>query len=371
MISLKGLVCSSAPIFFASVYQQLGKTVLFVLDDADEAGYFYHDLTQMMGQENVFFFPSSYRRAIKYGQKDAANEILRTEVLARLSQNRNLFIVSYPDALAELVVTKKKLDERILKLSVSQEIALSNIVHTLRDFGFEETDYVYEPGQFAVRGSILDVYSYSCEFPFRIDFFGDEIDSIRTFDVESQLSKVKRECIEIVPELSSLESEKQPIFSFLGEDTIVVMKDFVFLHDRIEQIYHDGFSAQSLTEQLEGATEMEAEQIRQRMKKELNLCTTTQLKEGLAERVRIEMGHVDKNPNALEGEGKSSACIHFNIQPQPLFHKNFELLAKTLEDYLLQKYTLYILADSQKQQQRLKDILIVKICNVIRFLLFL
>lgn len=158
---------------------------------------------------------------------------------------------------------------------------------------------------------------------------------------------------------------------FLGEDTIVAMKDFVFLHDRIEQIYHDGFSAQSLTEQLEGATEMEAEQIRQRMKKELNLCTTTQLKEGLAERVRIEMGHVDKNPNALEGEGKSSACIHFNIQPQPLFHKNFELLAKTLEDYLLQKYTLYILADSQKQQQRLKDILIVKICNVIRFLLFL
>ena len=356
MISLKGLVCSSAPIFFASVYQQLGQTVLFVLDDADEAGYFYHDLTQMMGQEYVFFFPSSYRRAIKYGQKDAANEILRTEVLARLSQNRNLFIVSYPDALAELVVTKKKLDERILKLSVSQEIALSNIVHTLRDFGFEETDYVYEPGQFAVRGSILDVYSYSCEFPFRIDFFGDEIDSIRTFDVESQLSKVKRECIEIVPELSSLESEKQPIFSFLGEDTIVVMKDFVFLHDRIEQIYHDGFSAQSLTEQLEGATEMEAEQIRQRMKKEVNLCTTTQLKEGLAERVRIEMGHVDKNPNALEGEGKSSACIHFNIQPQPLFHKNFELLAKTLEDYLLQKYTLYILADSQKQQQRLKDI---------------
>ena len=182
---------------FCVCISAIRKTVLFVLDDADEAGYFYHDLTQMMGQENVFFFPSSYRRAIKYGQKDAANEILRTEVLARLSQNRNLFIVSYPDALAELVVTKKKLDERILKLSVSQEIALSNIVHTLRDFGFEETDYVYEPGQFAVRGSILDVYSYSCEFPFRIDFFGDEIDSIRTFDVESQLSKVKRECIEL------------------------------------------------------------------------------------------------------------------------------------------------------------------------------
>lgn len=162
----------------------------------------------------MFFLSFQLSSCYQVWAKDAANEILRTEVLARLSQNRNLFIVSYPDALAELVVTKKKLDERILKLSVSQEIALSNIVHKLRDFGFEETDYVYEPGQFAVRGSILDVYSYSCEFPFRIDFFGDEIDSIRTFDVESQLSKVKRECIEIVPELSSLESEKQPIFSF-------------------------------------------------------------------------------------------------------------------------------------------------------------
>lgn len=162
----------------------------------------------------MFFLSFQLSSCYQVWAKDAANEILRTEVLARLSQNRNLFIVSYPDALAELVVTKKKLDERILKLSVSQEIALSNIVHTLRDFDFEETDYVYEPGQFAVRGSILDVYSYSCEFPFRIDFFGDEIDSIRTFDVESQLSKVKRECIEIVPELSSLESENNRYFLF-------------------------------------------------------------------------------------------------------------------------------------------------------------
>ena len=354
-VFLQGLVCSSAPIFFASVRERLAQTALFVLDDADEAGYFYHDLTQMLGQDNVFFFPSSYRRAIKYGQKDAANEILRTEVLARLSQGKPIFIVSYPESLAELVVSKKNLDERILKVAVGQNIALTELTHTLRAFNLVETDYVYEPGQFAVRGSILDVYSYSCEYPFRIDFFGDEVDSIRTFDVENQLSKDKRDSVEIVPELARMESTKQPFLSFIGSDALIVMKDFTFVHDRIEQIYQDGFSSQSLMEQLEGATEVEAAQIRHEMKKELNLCTALQFQEGVAERVRIEFGLVNESKKAAKKES-TSAFIKFNITPQPLFHKNFELLAKTLEDYLLQRYTLYILADSQKQQQRLKEI---------------
>lgn len=356
-IFLQGLVCSAAPIFFASIREQLAKTMVFILNDADEAGYFYHDLMQVLGQENVFFFPSSYRRAIKYGQKDAANEILRTEVLARLSQAKPLFIVSYPEALAELVVTKKNLDERILPLAVGQQISLTEIVHTLREFKFEETDYVYEPGQFAVRGSILDVYSYSCEFPFRIDFFGDEIDTIRTFDVENQLSKDKRDCIEIVPELSDMTSEKQPFLSFLGEDVVLAMKDFTFVHDRVEQIYQEGFSSQSLTEQLEGATEMEAAQIRHDMQKELNLSTSTQLKEEVAKRVRVEFGTIGDGKIASRKDDMN-ATISFQITPQPLFHKNFDLLAKTLEDFLLQQYTLYILADSQKQQQRLKEIFV-------------
>ncbi len=346
-IFLQGLLCSSASIFFASVQDKLKRSVLFVLDDADEAGYFYHDLTQMLGQDNVFFFPSSYRRAIKYGQRDAANEILRTEVLARLSAGRQIYIVSYPDALAELVVSKQLLDERILKLAVGQQISQTDVVHALREFGLAETDYVYEPGQFAVRGSILDVYSYSCEFPFRIDFFGDEIDTIRTFNIEDQLSKDKRENIEIVPELASMETMKQCFLHFLPLDALLVMKDYTFVHDRIDQIYYDGFSSQSLTEQLEGATEVEAEHIRYGMKKELNLVSASDFQKGVAEHVRIEYG-VKKEETA--------AVLSFNIAPQPLFHKNFELLTKTLEDYLLQGYTLYILADSQKQQLRLKDI---------------
>lgn len=359
---LQGLVCSSASMFFGSMKTRLKRSVLFVLDDADEAGYFYHDLTQMLGQESVFFFPSSYRRAVKYGQRDAANEILRTEVLARLSAGNPIFIVSYPDALAELVVSKQHLDEKILKLSVGQQIPQVDVVHQLRDFKLQEVDYVYEPGQFAVRGSIIDVYSYSCEFPFRIDFFGDEIDTIRTFSIEDQLSKDKRESIEVVPELATGQTVKQCFLQFLNPSALVVMKDYTYLHDCIEKIYNDGFSTQSLTEQLEGATEMEAERIRQEMKKELNLVSATDFQHALCEHVRVEFGKMAdgaiarKQDQLAEAKGHSNAVISFDMAPQPLFHKNFQLLAQTLEDYQLKGYTLYILADSQKQQQRLKDI---------------
>ena len=359
---LQGLVCSSASMFFGSMKTRLKRSVLFVLDDADEAGYFYHDLTQMLGQESVFFFPSSYRRAVKYGQRDAANEILRTEVLARLSAGNPIFIVSYPDALAELVVSKQHLDEKILKLSVGQQIPQVDVVHQLRDFKLQEVDYVYEPGQFAVRGSIIDVYSYSCEFPFRIDFFGDEIDTIRTFSIEDQLSRDKRESIEVVPELATGQIVKQCFLQFLNPSAFVVMKDYTYLHDCIEKIYNDGFSTQSLTEQLEGATEMEAERIRQEMKKELNLVSATDFQHALCEHVRVEFGKMAdgvlarKQDQLAEAKGHSNAVISFDMAPQPLFHKNFQLLAQTLEDYQLKGYTLYILADSQKQQQRLKDI---------------
>ena len=348
--------------FFGSMKTRLKRSVLFVLDDADEAGYFYHDLTQILGQESVFFFPSSYRRAVKYGQRDAANEILRTEVLARLSAGNPIFIVSYPDALAELVVSKQHLDEKILKLSVGQQIPQVDVVHQMRDFKLQEVDYVYEPGQFAVRGSIIDVYSYSCEFPFRIDFFGDEIDTIRTFNIEDQLSKDKRESIEVVPELATGQTVKQCFLQFLEPSALVVMKDYTYLHDCIEKIYNDGFSTQSLTEQLEGATEMEAERIRQEMKKELNLVSATDFQHALCEHVRVEFGKMAdgaiarKQDQFAEAKGHSNAVISFDMVPQPLFHKNFQLLAQTLEDYQLKGYTLYILADSQKQQQRLKDI---------------
>ena len=343
-ISLDGLLASSAPLVFSSLALKTSARLLFVMQDAEEAGYFYHDLCQIMGDKQVLFFPSSYKRAIKYGQKDPASEILRTEVLSHATHYNLLYIVTYPEALAEMVVTRKQLNARRLTLEQDQHISVDSICKTLREFGFREVDYVYEPGQFALRGSILDVYSYSYEFPFRIDFFGDDIDSIRTFEVENQLSKERMDHVDIVPELTAVE-EKESILKFLPEDTLLVTKDVQFIRESIERIYQDGFSQQAMQERMAEGTEMEAREIEKEMQRDSQIITGSQFAKD-AEPFRKIL---------LKAEN-TSVVVHFNIKPQPLFHKNFELLTQTLEDYLLQGFKLYILADSVKQQERLKDI---------------
>ena len=355
-ISLRGLHASAIPVVFASLADRLPATCLFVLNDGEEAGYFYHDLTQLLGTDNVLFFPSAYRRQVKYGQRDAANDILRTEVLSRAkglgnaagASHPSLFIVTCPEALSELVVSNKHLDDRTISLSVGEEHDIVEIEKAMRSFGFKEVDYVYEPGQFAVRGSILDVYSFSNEYPYRVDFFGDEIDTIRTFEVQTQLSREKVEKMDIVPELADVVSDKVSFLNFLPEDTLVAMKDMVFVHDVIENTYRDGFSQQAITERLEGATEMEQHVIMQQMKAENALVSGTAFTEDIIRFKRIEFGG---SPT-----GTPQATVSFNTSAQPLFHKNFELLTKALEDYLLQGYKIYILADSAKQNQRLRDI---------------
>ena len=364
---LKGMVASSAPVFFAAAASrtendkkgaQKPLTAVFILQDNDEAGYFYHDLTQILGTDNVLFFPSSYRRAVKYGQRDAANEILRTETLSRLSAAHTagkgkdnpgfLYVVTCPEALSELVVSKRNLDERTISIGVGDIVNLTDLGRKMRSLGFEEVDYVYEPGQFAMRGSIVDVYSYSSELPFRIDFFGDEVDTIRTFEVADQLSKDSKETVQIVPELAQTVTDKQPFTAMLPEDTLLVFKDRLYLCSAIEQIYDNGFSKQAFTERLEGATEMEQEQIMREMRKENNLVSGVEFRKAISGFRFVEMG--------AHPSGTPQTTITFNISPQPLFHKNFELLAQTLEDFLLQGYRLYILADSEKQTRRLKEI---------------
>lgn len=364
---LKGMVASSAPVFFAAAASRTenGKkgaqkplTAVFILQDNDEAGYFYHDLTQILGTDNVLFFPSSYRRAVKYGQRDAANEILRTETLSRLSAAHTagkgkdnpgfLYVVTCPEALSELVVSKRNLDERTISIGVGDIVNLTDLGRKMRNLGFEEVDYVYEPGQFAMRGSIVDVYSYSSELPFRIDFFGDEVDTIRTFEVADQLSKDSKETVQIVPELAQTVTDKQPFTAMLPEDALLVFKDRLYLCSAIEQIYDNGFSKQAFTERLEGATEMEQEQIMREMRKENNLVSGVEFRKAISGFRFVEMG--------AHPSGTPQTTITFNISPQPLFHKNFELLAQTLEDFLLQGYRLYILADSEKQTRRLKEI---------------
>ena len=345
-IFLEGLLGSSAPMLFGSLSSKCKNPLLFILQDAEEAGYFYHDLTQLMGSRNVLFFPSSYRRAIKYAQRDAASEILRTEVMARMGES--LYVVTYPEAVAELVVSKKSLDARTLVLEKDQTIAVADIEKTLREFGFREVDYVYEPGQFALRGSILDVYSFSCEYPYRIDFFGEDIDSIRTFEVEDQLSREQRDKIEIVPELVTVD-DKVSFLSFVPKNTILVTKDYHYVRDAIDRVYQEGFSFQARMEQMEQATEMERREIERLMHKESQLITGAQFMADADTFRRIEFGH---RPSVLP-----DATQRFNITVQPLFHKNFDLLKQAFESYQQKGYQIYILADSQKQNERLKEIL--------------
>ena len=371
-IFLQGLVASAAPMLFASIAEKWKKTTVFVLNDNDEAGYFYNDLkTIAMPDDNkdkvaeVLFFPSSYRRAVKYGQRDAGNEILRTEVLTRLSalttekedsSTLPLYIVTEPSALSEMVVSKKQLDERRLTLTVDQHIDIVEVERTLRSFGFSETDYVYEPGQFAVRGSIIDVYSFSSELPYRVDFFGDDIETIRTFEVESQLSNEKLKRIEIVPELATLSEEKVPFLHFLPNDAVLAFKDFLYVRDTIEGIYTEGFTSQALVDSLEGKNEVEQQEIEKAFRKESQLITASLFMDNALDFFRIEFGMNHSINDDTRKKGDHRATINFQTSPQPLFHKNFELLSKTLRDYLLQDYKLYIFADSEKQTIRLRDI---------------
>ena len=356
-VFLSGLMSSATAMYFAALSSSHrgksgGAPFLFIMQDVEEAGYLYHDLQQLLGDRQVFFFPSSYRRSVKYGQRDAANEILRTEVLGKTTLHSQLYIVTYPEAVAELVVSKKRLDDRTLSLHTGQHVDVDSVCARLRELGFREVDYVYEPGQFALRGSILDVFSFSSEYPFRVDFFGDDIDSLRTFEVENQLSRDRREQVDIVPELSGEVESRESLLSFLPKDTLLVMKNLKYICEVISKTYDEGFSAQAIQERTEGATEEEQAQIIAALRKEVQLTTGTQFAQEIQAFRQVLLG----NPPSSTLHHQPST-LHLQLSPQPLFHKNFELLQQTLTDYQSRGYHIYILADSQKQNERLKEIL--------------
>lgn len=355
-ISLNGLVASAPALFFAAFAERCPYPILFILEDADTAGYFHNDL-KALGIE-PFLLPSSYRRAVKYGQRDAGSEILRTETMAALSaektEGKPLYIVTEPSALAERVVSKERLNDQTIRLETGQEVEVVALEKQLRALGFQEVDYVYEPGQFAVRGSILDVYSYSSEYSFRIDFFGDEIDTLRTFEVETQLSLQKRKQVEIVPELAQADHEQLTSFlHLLPEETLIVTKDLHYVADRIGKIFDEGFSKSAQTEQMEGKSEVEQEAIRQQMLAETKLIGRGKfLTDALGFR-RIE--------TATSPTHTAEAVITCETTPQPLFHKNFDLLLQTLRDDAAGGKRVFILADSQKQNDRLREIFASKV----------
>ena len=342
-----GGLCASAASLFSSVLVQRGEfPFVFILGDLEEAGYFYHDLTQILGTEKVLFFPSSFRRAIKYGQKDAANEILRTEVLSRLQKGEEgLCVVTYPDALAEKVVSRKELGDKTLKLHTGENVDTNFITEVLRSYGFEYVDYVYEPGQYAVRGSIIDVFSFSSEFPYRIDFFGDEVESIRTFEVETQLSKERKDSIVIVPDLSrSLEqgdaSGMVSFLDFLSANTVLAMRDLLWLRERIQTV-HD----ETLTPQAIAAREAEESGC---ITLDGKLIDGSEFTLRALDFCRMEFGN--------KPTGTPDATVTFDTSAQPIFHKNFDMVAESFKEYMEKGYTLYICSDSMKQTDRIRAI---------------
>lgn len=341
-IQVRGLNGSSASLLSASVIEGLKGMHLFVINDKEEAAYLYNDLCNILDEEQVLFFPSSYKKSISNQEADEAGIILRTRVLNFLqaydSVQSSAAIVTYPEALLEKVLTVDDLKKNTLDLKVGEKISIAFIREVLYEYKFEETEFVYEPGQFSVRGSIVDIFSYSNNLPYRIDFFGEEVESIRTFEVEDQLSKQKFEAITIVPNIGMMisGSNNANLLSLLPDSARIWSRDLPVILADCEKIY-----ASVPNKLIRFQTEERA------------------LKEDV-------ITHPDELQSLLEGFGHiefgqsfhfaDGFALHFKTKPQPTFKKNFELLAQNIHENTLKGLTNYILSDNPKQIQRLKDI---------------
>ncbi|MDH6305152.1 transcription-repair coupling factor (superfamily II helicase) [Parabacteroides sp. PF5-5] len=336
-IFLKGLAGSGAATAIAALFSRSGGSYVCILNDQEDAGYFYHDLVQLTGGGKICFFPSGYRRSIKYGHTDPANEILRTEVLSMLQDpSASYIIVTYPEALAEKVIAKDILKENTLKIHKGERLDNMFVSDILDEYGFEHTDYVYEPGQYAMRGSILDVFSFSYEFPYRIDFFGDEVETIRSFDVETQLSKERFDSIHIVPRMGKKARAEASLLDSVSSHAIIAARDLAWCKERINTLWDE--------EPVQG----DEESFRNIDHKREKLVTA----EGfLRQALDFRRIHFGTRPS-----GTADATITFQTTPQPIYHKNFDLVSESLRNYLSEGYTLYILSDSEKQTERIRTI---------------
>ncbi|MBD5317362.1 MAG: transcription-repair coupling factor [Bacteroides sp.] len=330
-------LAGSSPAMLLAAMKRRKEPVMVVGDNLDDAGYIYHDLTRLLGEEAVMMFPSGYKRHIKYGQPDAPNRILRTETLNSWHTSATLrFVVSYPEALAERVASREVLAGHTLRFVKGTETDLTEAVKWLRDNAFTEEDYVYEPGQFAVRGSILDIFGYSHELPVRIDFFGDEIDSIRLFNIETQLSERELDDIAVTSGVASA-TRGESILDFIPESTLIAVRSSVYTVDRIRAIasetYSDSASIAGEGEKDAMTHVVDPEEFAARWDKFKQLQFT-----------------------AADLHDPSTASIDFHCSPQAIYHKNFELISDSFKRLLTEGYTLYILSESERQQERLKAI---------------
>lgn len=330
---LNGLV-GSAPAVVFSRLPMADAPYIAVANDLDEAGYLYNDLCQILGDDAVLMFPSGYKRDIRYGQEDPPSQILRAEVLSRWGSGVRI-VVSYPEALAEKVAPRERLQENTLCFRKGGTADLTVTASKLRENGFTEVDYVYEPGQFAVRGSILDIFSYSNEFPYRLDFFGDDIESIRTFNIETQLSERQVDEIAVVNNLKPSEGGMS-LLDFAGDSSVVLLHDPEWLRQRIRAVASETISESALI-----AKEGDSHAMRNVVDADA-FCATL-------ERMRtVDYGIADRDGY--------DARLSFDTSLQGVFHKNFDIISESLGAFADDGYKIYVLSDSEPQFERLRVI---------------
>ena len=331
--SLKGLTGSSGSVIFATVYKKNPFSCVVILNDREEASYFFDDLSALGIGENVLFFPSSYRRNVLDEQIDSENIIFRTEVLNKITQPDSSFlVVTYPEAIMEKVISKNALSKHTLTITKGEKLSVAFINEVLYEYGFEKVEFVYEPGQYSLRGSIIDIFSFSNEDPYRVDFFGDEVDSIRTFDIEDQISKERLNKISIIPNIQAgLKDETRvSLFDFLNKSTIIASRHLDFVISQIKEL----FSAAEAKTSEEVLNDL--------------IISDKDFRNGISSLKCIEFGKSRHCKNSEE--------LLFNTSQQPVFNKNFDLLGKNLKENRDKGYRNIILSSSPKQIERLHAI---------------
>jgi transcription-repair coupling factor (superfamily II helicase) len=335
-IRIGGLAGSSKAMAVSVVFHKTQTTHVFVIPEKEDAAYFYNDLVSLLGDDSVFFFPSSYKRSVQYEQTEPANIVLRTEVLNHLaSGKRKGIIVTYPESVMEKVVSKRNLKKNTLTINKGDKISLEFLEEMLHEYNFERTDFVYEPGQYSIRGSIADVFSYSADLPYRIDFFGEEVDSIRSFNTDDQLSVSTHKQIAVIPNIQdiSIEEINDSFTDFLPSSSLIWFDDAKYIREKVNNIYFQ-------TTQRE-----ESGQIAD--KKEI-VMTGNQLLDNCMKFRIVEFGR----QSLFEPEAR----FEFATEAQPVFNKNFELLTGKLLSNNTEGYSSYIVSESESQIERLREI---------------
>jgi len=334
-IVLKGLTGSSLSFVLSNAFQNSSAPFLLIFNDKEEAAYYLNDLEQLVGSKDVLFYPGSYRRPYQIEETDNANVLLRAEVLNRInSRKRPAIIVTYPDALFEKVVTRRELEKNTLKVKLDDTLSLDFLNEVLFEYQFQRVDFVTEPGEFSVRGGIVDVFSFSHDEPYRIEFFGDEVESIRTFDVETQLSTEKVKKISIIPNVANkfMEEKRESFLKYISSETIVFTKNTYLLFNRLDDFFVKAEEAfTKLSEDIKHAKPEELFVNSESFKKQL---------EGFS---LLESGARQTKPHDI---------IEFKTKPQPSFNKKFDLLIENLNEHKDKGYTNYIFCASEQQAKR-------------------